>query len=91
MDYDNGGIIIDTDKEKIDVLRKKWKNINKISSKMLDASTVSFWITLLSPFDFDGPLIELISGVISIVSLYLVKISDKNLKEIENNLNNKRR
>ena len=91
MDFDNGGIIIDMDIEKIEELKKKWKNVNKISSKMLDVSKVSFWISLLSPFDFDGPLIELMAGVISLVSLYLVKLSDKKIIEIEENLNNRKR
>ena len=91
MEYDNGTIIIESTKEKNEELKQKWQKINSISSKFLDAASISFWITLLSPFDLEGPLIEVVAAVVSAISLYLVKKSDKKLEELGYEKNSKKR
>lgn len=56
VNTNTGAIVIDTSREKIDKLKKKWIKINKMSTNMTTIAGSGFLLTLLSPLDFEGRL-----------------------------------
>lgn len=74
-----GTIVIDSTKEKNDKLKERWKKINEFSRNLNKTSTTGFIISMLSPFDFEGPVIEIITAAVAGVSLALKKISESKL------------
>jgi len=66
-----GMIIVDIDREKIEKLKKKWSKVKKRGEVLEKMSTSGFVISLLSPFDFEGPLIEIATAVIAVVGFFM--------------------
>ena len=62
-----GAIIVDSNKEEIEKLREKWVSINKVSTTVSSLATSGFKVSLLSPFDFEGPVIEIVTAVVAAV------------------------
>ena len=64
-------IIIDLDKEKIDKLKKRWEKVQKRGEVLEKLSTSGFIISVLSPFDFEGPFIEMLTAIIAVVGFFM--------------------
>ena len=80
----SGVVVIDSSKEKNEKLKKKWSTINEISSGLTNISTSGFIVSLLSPFEFDGPIIEIVTAVLAALGFVMKKISESKLKKIDN-------
>ena len=84
MNNQNSGVlVIDADKEKIEKLKKRWSTVNKVSNVALTLSSSGFIVSLLSPFDFEGPVIEIVTAVLAGVGLVMKKVSEVKLNKLE--------
>ena len=81
-----GAIVIDSTKEKNEELKKKWSKINKVSETLTSISSSGFIISLLSPFDFEGPVIEIVTAATAAVGFILKKVSESKLDKLEDNI-----
>ena len=78
----SGAIVIDSTEEKNAKLREKWSKINNVSSKLTTLSTSGFIISLLSPFDFEGPVAEIVTAVVAAVGFVMKKVSEHKLDKL---------
>ena len=81
-----GAIVIDSTKEKNEELKKKWSKVNKVSETLTSISSSGFIISLLSPFDFEGPVIEIVTAAVAAVGFILKKVSESKLNKLEDNI-----
>lgn len=79
-----GVVVIDSSREKNEKLKKKWANVNKASSEVTKLASSGFFVSLLSPFDFDGPIVEIVTAVVAAVGFVLKKVSDFKLSKLDN-------
>jgi len=79
----SGAIVIDSDKEKVEMLKKRWSNVNKVSSTMTSLASSGFVISLLSPFEFDGPVVEIVTAVVAAVGFVMKKVSEVKLNKLD--------
>ena len=75
-------IVIDSDKEEIERQKKKWKKVKEIGETAFKISSSGFVITLLSPFDFEGPVAEIITAVGAVGGFVTKKIADSKLNDL---------
>lgn len=75
---------------------KKNKLVNKVSSYikiekagnvLLSSGTPTFIISILSPFEFEGPIIEIATSSAIIVGLILKLVGKSNLKKLKSFIN----
>lgn len=85
-----GSIVVKEKKEDINKLKEKLAKKEKIFGVLNDVGTaITTFATptlvgsLLSPFDFDGPVVEIISGVVLLVGIGLKSISKAQLNKIK--------
>ena len=76
MDNKPGIIVIDSSKKKNEELMRKWKGIHKTSSDVASLASTGFVASLLSPFDFDGPEVEIVTAVIAAVAFAIKKVAE---------------
>ncbi len=62
---------------------KKWKRIRNIGDGILKFGGAGFIGSVLSPFDFEGPIIELVTGIVAIIGFILKKTGESHLEDIE--------
>lgn len=85
MESKNAGVVmIDSSKEKSDKLRKKWGAINDVSNGLINISTSGFVVSLLSPFDFEGPVVEIVTAVLAGGGFVMKKVSESKLNKLNN-------
>lgn len=85
MDNKNSGVIvIDSSKEKNEKLKKRWTTVNEISNVLTGISTSGFVVSLLSPFEFEGPIVEIVTAVLAGVGFIMKKVSESKLKKLDN-------
>ena len=85
MDKDTGIIVIDSTKEKNEKLKNKWSKINKKANELTSLASSGFIISMLSPFDFDGPIIEVVTAAVAAVGFVMKKVSENQLDKLANN------
>ena len=85
MDNKNSGVVvIESSKEKNEKLKKRWTTVNEISNSLTGISTSGFIVSLLSPFDFEGPVIEIITAALAGIGFVMKKVSESKLKKLDN-------
>ena len=84
MNSSNGVIVLDSTKEKNEELIKKWSKINKKSNEITSLASSGFIVSLLSPFDFEGPTLEIITAVVAAVGFIMKKTSEYKLNKLNN-------
>lgn len=77
-----GTIVIDSTKEKNNKLKARWKKIHEGANKVSQISSSGFIVSLLSPFDFDGPIIEIATAVVAGVSFVVKKVAESRLSAL---------
>ena len=81
-----GAIVIDSTIEKNEELKKKWSKVNEVSKTLTSISSSGFIVSLLSPFDFEGPVIEIVTAAVAAVGFILKKVSESKLDKLENSI-----
>lgn len=84
------GIYLYEDRSTVEKMReelikkeKTFKTINKIGNILTIIGSPVLVGSLVSPFDIEGPLIEIISAVVLVVGTLMKKVSADELEEIE--------
>ena len=77
------GVVIDSNKEDIDELKKKWERKKRLGQRLYKIGSSGFVITLLSPFDFEGPAAEIISASIAVAGYGLKETAEHKIENIE--------
>lgn len=80
-------VIAESNEQEIINLTKKWQKNKRIGNRLLKIGGSSFVVTLLSPFDFEGPIAEIITAIITAAGFILKEIAEyklENLEEAEN-------
>ncbi len=80
----SGTVVIDSNAEEIAQLTEKWKKVEKTDQKLSKIGNSGFIITLLSPFDFEGPIAELITAVIAAVGFIMKTTARAKLDDLSN-------
>lgn len=90
MEKGNDMVVISEDRETAEKLEQKLNKKEKFYNGLMIAGktlanfgTPVFVGSLVSPFDFDGPIIEIVSGVLMVGGNILKFVSKEKLKEIK--------
>ena len=70
-------------KEALARKEKTCRTINKVGVVLTTIGSPTLVASLVSPFDFDGPIIEIVSGIVLIIGTLMKKFSGDELEEIE--------
>ena len=73
------GIVLESSNEEIEKLSRKWEkweNRKKLGERLLKIGSSGFIVTLLSPFDFEGPLAEIATAVLAGTGFALKEFSE---------------
>jgi len=85
-DNDIGVIIIDSDKEKINKLKEKWQKVKTNGEILEKISTSGFVVSILSPFDFEGPITEIVTAIIAIIGFIIKRKALNELGKIDSSI-----
>ena len=77
------GIVLESSKEEIEQLTKKWKKRKNLGERLLKLGRNGFIVTVLSPFDFEGPVAEILTATIATIGYGLKELSEYNLDNIQ--------
>lgn len=83
-----GIIVFDSSQEKNERLSKKWKGIHKTASNVAGLASTGFVTSLLSPFDFDGPVVEIVTAVVAAVAFVTKKVAEYKLDKFSDESTN---
>lgn len=70
-------------KEKLAKKEKTCRTINKVGTVLTTIGSPTLVASLISPFDFEGPVVEIISGIVLVAGTLMKKFSGDELEEIE--------
>lgn len=75
----------DAEKLKAKLARKEktCRTINKVGTVLTTIGSPVLVASLISPFDIEGPVVEIISGVVLVIGTLMKKFSKDELEEIE--------
>ena len=76
-------IIMDSNKDEISRLTKKWKTVKNVGDGILSFGSAGFVGSVLSPFDFEGPVIEIVTAIVAVCGFIVKKIGENKLEEFE--------
>ena len=72
---------MDSSKE-IEKKLRKWKDLKLAGDILLGIGGTGFVGSVLSPFDFEGPVIEILTGILALIGLILKKVGENNIADI---------
>ncbi len=75
-------------KEALQKKEKTCRTINKVGTVLTTIGSPVLVGSLVSPFDIEGPLVEIISGIVLVIGTLMKKFSADELEEIEAIKNN---
>lgn len=75
-------------KEELQKKEKTYRTINKVGTALTTIGSPVLVGSLVSPFDIEGPLVEIISGIVLVIGTLMKKFSADELEEIEAIKNN---
>lgn len=75
-------------KEELQKKEKTCRTINKVGTVLTTIGSPVLVGSLVSPFDIEGPLVEIISGIVLVIGTLMKKFSADELEEIESIKNN---
>ena len=79
---------VDKMKEELKKKEKTFTTVNKVGNLLTKIGSPVFVGSLVSPFDIDGPTIEIISGIVLVIGTLMKKISADELEKLEAIKNN---
>ena len=68
-----------------EIVRKirKYKDMKLAGDILLGIGGTGFIGSVLSPFDFEGPIIEILTGILALIGLILKKVGENNLEDLQ--------
>ncbi len=76
-------IVLESSPQEIEELTKKWKKRKKLGERLLKLGRNGFIITVLSPFDFEGPVAEILTATVAAVGYGIKETAEYNLENLE--------
>ncbi len=76
-------IVLESTPEEIEMLTKKWKKRKKLGERLLKLGRNGFIVTILSPFDFEGPVAEILTATVAAVGYGMKEAAEYNLENLE--------
>ena len=76
-------VVLDSNKEEINKLSQKWQDKKRLGERLMKIGGSGFVVTLLSPFDFEGPVAEIATAVIAGVGYGMKEIAEYKLEGLE--------
>ena len=70
-------------REELAKKEKRCRTINKVGTALTTIGSPVLVGSLISPFDIEGPFVEIISGIVLVVGTFMKKFSADELEEIE--------
>ena len=64
-------------KIEIEIYTEKWKKVEKRGKLLFEIGMSGVIITVLSPFDFEGPIAEILTAIIAVIG-FTMKTTAKN-------------
>ena len=61
---------------------RKYKDMKLAGDILLGIGGTGFVGSVLSPFDFEGPVIEILTGILAMIGLILKKVGESNLADL---------
>ena len=65
-----------------EVLLRKYKDMKLTGDILLGIGGTGFIGSVLSPFDFEGPVIEILTGILALIGLILKKVGESRLADL---------
>ena len=79
---------VDKMKEELKKKEKTFTTVNKVGNLLTQIGSPVFVGSLVSPFDIEGPIVEIISGIVLVIGTLMKKISADELEKLEAIKNN---
>lgn len=76
-------IVLESTPEEIEILTRKWKKRKNLGERLLKLGRNGFIITILSPFDFEGPVAEILTATVAAVGYGMKEAAEYNLENLE--------
>ena len=76
-------IVLDSNQNEIEQLTRKWKKVKNIGDGILSFGSAGFVGSVLSPFDFEGPVVEIVTAVVAVAGFIVRKIGENHLADIQ--------
>ena len=77
------GIVLDSNKEEVEALTRKWRHKKNLGERLMKIGGSGFVITMLSPFDFEGPLAEIVTAAITAVGFGMKETAEYHLENLK--------
>ena len=61
---------------------RKYKDMKLVGDILLGIGGTGFIGSVLSPFDFEGPIVEILTGMIAIIGIVLKKVGESRLADL---------
>ncbi|MBP5678579.1 MAG: hypothetical protein J6X28_01965 [Bacilli bacterium] len=68
--------------EEYNRLLRKYQDLKLAGDILLGIGGTGFIGSVLSPFDFEGPVIEILTGIIAIIGIILKKVGENKLADL---------
>ena len=68
--------------QEYEYLLRKYKDMKLVGDILLGIGGTGFIGSVLSPFDFEGPIIEILTGMIAIIGIVLKKVGESRLADL---------
>ena len=72
-----------SNKEENNPIKQKWQKLKRLGERLLKIGGSGFIVTLLSPFDFEGPVAEIITAILATIGFILKEVAEYKLESIE--------
>lgn len=76
-------IVLESTPEEIEILTRKWKKRKNLGERLLKLGRNGFIITILSPFDFEGPVAEILTATVAAAGYGIKETAEYNLENLE--------
>ncbi len=62
---------------------RKYKDMKLAGDILLGIGGTGFVGSVLSPFDFEGPVVEILTAILALIGLILKKVAENNIADLE--------
>ena len=76
-------IVLESTPQEIETLTRKWERRKRLGERLLKLGKNGFIVTVLSPFDFEGPVAEILTAAVAAVGYGMKETAEYNLENLE--------
>ena len=79
----NKAIVLESNPQEIEELARKWRKRKRLGERLVKLGGSGLFVSLLSPFDFEGPVAEIVTAAIAAVGYGIKEAAEYNLENLE--------